>query len=38
MQEVARAAVREYVGRHTLRNMVDHVLEQLTPRCADLLD
>jgi predicted transcriptional regulator len=38
MQEVARAAVREYVDRRTLRSHVDAALDELAPRYADLLD
>jgi len=38
MQDVARAAVREYVERRTLRSSVDTALDVLTPRYADLLD
>ncbi|WP_096305047.1 ribbon-helix-helix protein, CopG family [Jatrophihabitans sp. GAS493] len=38
MQDVARAAVREYVARRTLRTDVDTALDVLTPRYADLLD
>lgn len=38
MQEVARAAVREYVERHTLRSSVQHALDELTPRYAALLE
>ena len=38
MQDVARAAVREYVDRRTLRAKVDAALDVLTPRYAELLD
>jgi predicted transcriptional regulator len=38
MQDIARAAVREYVDRRTLRMRVEHALGELTPRYADLLD
>ena len=38
MQEVARAAVREYVDRHALRREVDDALDALTPRYRDVLD
>ena len=38
MQDIARAAVREYVDRRTLRTRVEHALDALTPRYADLLD
>ena len=37
MQEVARAAVREYVDRRTLHTRVENALDVLTPRYADLL-
>ena len=38
MQEVARAAVREYVDRHALARKVDDALDILTPRYRDVLD
>ena len=38
MQEIARAAVREYVDRRTLRGKVEQAMDDLTPRYADLLD
>ena len=38
MQDIARAAVREYVDRRTLRVRVERALDELTPRYADLLD
>ena len=38
MQEVARAAVREYVDRQALRHRVDVALDVLTPRYRDVLD
>ena len=38
MQDVARAAVREYVDRRTLRERTSAALDVLTPRYADLLD
>jgi predicted transcriptional regulator len=38
MQDIARAAVREYVDRRTLRTKVEHALDELAPRYADLLD
>ena len=37
MQEVARAAVREYVERRGLHARVDEALDVLTPRYADVL-
>ena len=38
MQDVARAAVREYVDRRALRSTVENALDVLTPRYADVLD
>jgi predicted transcriptional regulator len=38
MQDVARAAVREYVDRRALRTTVENALDVLTPRYADVLD
>ena len=38
MQDVARAAVREYVDRRALRATVESALDVLTPRYADVLD
>jgi plasmid stability protein len=38
MQDVARAAVRDYVGRHKLNAQVEAALDVLTPRYSDLLD
>lgn len=37
MQDVARAAVREYVERHSMTARVDEALDVLIPRYADLL-
>ncbi|MGL5860594.1 MAG: ribbon-helix-helix protein, CopG family [Phycicoccus sp.] len=37
MQDVARAAVREYIVRHTLHHDVDAALDVLTPRYAEVL-
>ncbi|MGL4177115.1 MAG: ribbon-helix-helix protein, CopG family [Dermatophilaceae bacterium] len=37
MQDVARAAVREYIDRHMLRRDVDAALDVLTPRYAEVL-
>jgi predicted transcriptional regulator len=37
MQDVARAAVREYVDRHALHDAVEAALDVLTPRYADVL-
>ncbi len=38
MQDVARAAVREYVDRHALGRKVDEALDILTPRYRAVLD
>lgn len=38
MQEVARAAVREYVERRTARARLDEVLDVELPRYADALE
>jgi predicted transcriptional regulator len=38
MQEVARAAVREYVDRRSLHTRVDDALDVLTPRYREVLD
>lgn len=38
MQEVARAAVREYVERRAMTRRVDDALDVLTPRYRDVLD
>lgn len=38
MQDVARAAVREYVDRHVVTQRVDEALDILTPRYRDVLD
>jgi predicted transcriptional regulator len=38
MQEVARAAVREYVDRRSARGRLDEVLDVELPRYADALE
>lgn len=38
MQDVARAAVREYVQRRSIEAQVDEALHVLIPRYADLLE
>jgi predicted transcriptional regulator len=38
MQDVARAAVREYVDRRAVTRRVDEALDVLTPRYRDVLD
>jgi plasmid stability protein len=37
MQEVARAAVREYIDRTSRRELLDEVLDQELPRFAEAL-
>ena len=37
MQEVARAAVREYIDRTSRRELLDEVLDQELPRYAEAL-
>ena len=38
MQDVARAAVREYVDRHARRARIDEVLDSEPPRYAEALE
>ncbi len=38
MQEVARAAVREYIERVSRRELLDHVLDAELPRYAEALE
>ncbi|MDT0263771.1 hypothetical protein RM423_20560 [Jatrophihabitans sp. DSM 44399] len=38
MQEVARAAIREYVENHSRAELLDQVLEQELPRYAEALE
>ena len=38
MQDVARAAVREYVDRHARRAKIDEILDTELERYADALD
>ncbi|HEU0102578.1 MAG TPA: CopG family transcriptional regulator [Mycobacteriales bacterium] len=38
MQDVARAAVREYVERHARRTRIDEVLDSELPRYAEALE
>ena len=38
MQEVARAAVRDYIERTSKRDLVDRVLDSELPRYAEALD
>jgi predicted transcriptional regulator len=37
MQEVARAAVREYIDRTSRRELLDEVLDEQVPRYAEAL-
>jgi predicted transcriptional regulator len=37
MQDVARAAVREYIDRHSRRQLLDEVLDEELPRYAEAL-
>lgn len=37
MQEVARAAVREYIDRRSRRELLDEVLDEELPRFAEAL-
>lgn len=38
MQEVARAAIREYVENHSRAELLDQVLERELPRYAEALE
>ena len=38
MQEVARAAVREYIDRHSRDDLIDRVMDSELPRFADALE
>jgi hypothetical protein len=38
MQEVARAAIREYVEQHSRAELLDRVLDAELPRYAEALD
>ena len=38
MQEVARAAVREYIERTSRRDLLDQVLDEELPRYAEALE
>lgn len=38
MQEVTKAAVREYIERHSKRQLLDNVLDSQLPRYAEALD
>lgn len=38
MQEVARAAVREYVEQHSRADLLDRVLDEELPRYAEALE
>lgn len=38
MQVVIRAAVREYIERHSRADLVDQVLDRELPRCTEALE
>jgi predicted transcriptional regulator len=38
MQEVARAAIREYIERHSKQDLIDDILDEELPRYAEALD
>ncbi len=38
MQEVARAAIREYVEQHSRSDLIDSVLDRELPRYAEALE
>lgn len=38
MQDVAKQAVREYVERHSRRDLIDQVLDKQLPRYAEALE
>lgn len=38
MQDVARAAIREYIEQHSRRDLVDQILDEELPRYAEALD
>ena len=38
MQDVARQAVREYVESHSRAELLDRVLDEELPRCAEALE
>jgi hypothetical protein len=38
MQEVARAAVREYIDRHSRGDLIDRVMDSELPRFAEALE
>ena len=38
MQDVARAAVREYIARHSRADLVEAVMDTELPRFAEALD
>ena len=38
MQEVAKAAIREYLAKPALSDRVDEALDEIIPRRRDLLD
>ncbi|NUU12464.1 ribbon-helix-helix protein, CopG family [Curtobacterium pusillum] len=38
MQEIARAAIREYIEHHSRADLIDGVLDRELPRFAEALD
>jgi hypothetical protein len=38
MQDVARAAIREYIEHHSRQDLVDGILDRELPRYAEALD
>jgi len=38
MQDVARAAIREYIEQHSRRELIDDVLDRELPRFAEALE
>ena len=38
MQDIAREAIREYIERHSRRDLIDGILDRELPRYAEALD
>ena len=38
MQEIARAAIREYIEHHSRRDLIDGILDREIPRYAEALE
>ena len=38
MQEIARAAIREYIEQHSRTDLIDSILDRELPRFAEALD